>query len=757
MKFIFPLILAFFTIQSIAQPLKLTGTITDQYGEPLMFAHVHETKSNAYAVADENGYYTISLHNGMALLRYSFAGYLAHSIQVNVQRDTVLNIRLQTIDLKEVNIYAKEDKLHRQTLSGKITLSQSKIEMLPTALGEPDLLRALTTIPGITGNNKGFSQIFVRGGGRENNLILLDDAPVYSTNHLFGLLSVFNTDIIKNVDVYKGGFPARYGGRTSSVIDISTIQGNDSTVRGRFNVGVMKSKFFLEGPLRNHKTTFILGVRTSYLDLLIGAARLITGTDFDFIEYRFADVNTKITHKINQHNRLYFSYYFGIDRFNIPDKNDNVFFRQINNSATVGYISQINSSLLLKSNISLTRYSNLYRSYYAQTINGQVQESSTEDSRHLINNLSYNLRFDYKPTNRHYIKTGAKYTHYIMKPFVFSYLYKDANFEIDTTFGENQSENAHELSIYAEDEFHITNNLNINVGLRYSLFGKSDWFPALEPRISLRWLITENFSFKTAYTQMQQNLHILGNNQQGFSGEIWVGSKQNLKPQRAEQLSAGFFGNIARWDLEYGIEGYYKTMHNLLYLYYFEVVPETIETWQDLIHTNGKGTSYGIEFTTQLRRQRYSASLSYTLSWSYRQFPTLNFGEWYADLQDRRHDLNINGVIKLGKKTMLSTNFVFNTGTPITLPEGFIYGDPYYGGYYAFSHINNYRLPAFHRLDLSLKVEDKSRWGTPAWWSFDFFNVYARQNPIFVYFKNGQPRQRSLILIVPSINWGMSF
>lgn len=752
--------LCFLVTFSYTQPLKISGTITDAFGEPLMFAHIYESKSEAYSIADENGYYSLTLNKGIALLQYSFAGFKTKDIQLRFTTDTVINIRLESMEIEAVNIYAKDEMLHRQTLSGKISLSKQKIEMLPTFIGEPDLLKALTTIPGITGNNKGFSQIFVRGGGRENNLFLLDDAPVYSSNHLFGILSVINTDVVKNVDVYKGGFPARYGGRTSSVIEISSIEGNDSIIRGRFNAGVLKTKFFLEGPLSTPKTNFILGVRTSYLDLLTGAARLISGRDFDFISYQFADINTKITHSFNSKNKLYVSYYFGADRFEVPDDNDHTFMRQLNNSATVGYISQLATNFSLKTNVSLTRYTNIFSSYRGEVVVNETISTTTNESQHMINNLTYNLRFDYKPTNRHYIKTGAKYTNYQFKPFEQSYIYEDIkeNYKIDTTWGENYTNKAHQLSVYAEDEFHITPMLNINAGLRYTIFGKDEWFYAIEPRISLRWLATDNFSVKTAYTLMQQPIHIMGNNMQGFSGEIWLGSKSGLPPQKAKQVSTGFFGNIPHWDIELGIEGYYKTMNNLLFLYYYEIEPEVISTWEDMIHRRGRGKSYGMEFTAQMRKERFSTSLSYTLSRSYRQFNSMNFGKWYPHLQDRCHDFNINGVIRLGKKTTLSINFVLNTGTPVTVPEAYIKNSPYYrGGYYAISHLNNYRLPLFHRLDLSLKVADKSRWGTPSWWSFDFYNAYARQNAVFIYFKNGQPYQKALNIILPSINWGMSF
>lgn len=759
------------TPEIFSQKSTIYGNIKDaSSGEPIYYATCYELNSKQYCISGENGSFSFSVPNGKIKLLVSNVGYYADTLEFILKKDTLITINLKNKVLDEIVVYA-EQPIQKQALLGVTTISAKRINSIPTQFGEKDLLKALTFLPGVTGDNKGFSNIYVRGGDRQSNLMLVDGATLYSTSHLFGFLSVFNTDIVESVDFYKGGFPARFGGRTSSVIDIKTRNGDSQKIKGEFSLGLLSSKLLLEGPIIKEKTTYILAARSSYLDLITFPIRqTIKKREYgNFPSYTFFDINAKINHKINNKNRVFFNFYIGADLISIIYY-ENQSYKETTNisqkyiTSTLGYNSIITPKLNFYTSLI---YSKFNSSYYADRNKYYSEDGIVflESSFSKIHDLSYNLRFDYKPINSQNIKFGIKTNYYQIHPGIYNYFNKNDINQTDTTFGVSEPLIAGELCGFIEDDISITKNINVNLGLRYTFFSqiadsidfKKSAYQTFEPRFSFRWLITDKFSFKCGATVMHQFLHVLQNNVNGFGNEIWISSSKTIEPQKSSQLSGGFFGEISKHKIEYGIEIYYKKMENLINYNYIESDPTTISHWEELIAKNGLGESYGAEFLVQKNYGKFNFSLAYTLSWSWRQFEELNFGERFPFTFDKRHDLSLALNYKRSEKHSFGGMFIFSSGTPITLSEAYVQRNQYFYGYYTYTGINNRRLPPYHRLDVYYQRNWLSKRNREWNWTINIYNLYARQNAVYIYFEQNKTKQISMFTIMPTFSIGFKF
>ncbi len=756
--------LIFLLFQNIwAQSYTVSGIVKDlETGETLPYTDVFEPKQSKWTTTDKNGYYSIFLPQSNNNLSFHHTGYEEKTINLNIEKDSLINVFLlpKAEQLSEVIIDAKK-QLHHQSLLGKMTVTQSSIEKMPTNFGEVDLLKSLSLLPGVSSGQEGFSNIYVRGGDRGQNLILLDGIKIYNSNHIGGLVSLFNSDIIKQVDIYKGGFPSQYGGRISSVIDILTIDGNKDKIKGTFKLGLLSSGISLKGPLWS-KTNFYLAVRSSYYDLFTLSKRKYyrkTGKG-EYWGYTFYDINSKITHQFNPHHKISFSFYMGQDFEKSVFSSSKISYdnnkMRINNYG-IGIQSFYRKNTLtsFQNTLSFSHYDNAFYSdiLYQNTHTLISTKSQIED-------FTFQSKMNYLHKN-HQISTGIEVVYNAMQPGyqdnqIFD-LYNDDYTKSKTVFN-NMS--AWHFSFFTEDEFYLHQNLRMNYGLRLNnSLTKSRNFWYLEPRFSISWKMNDNLSLKTNYTIMHQPNHLIVNNFEGFENELWFASSEKTQPQKAYQVSAGMVYTPQKSKLNYTLDVYYKKMKNLIEFSLPIDVNQEISEIENMIKVNGIGKSYGIEGQVSKSALKWNWTLNYTFSKSQRTFNEINKGRSYPFIYDRPHNFNFISSYKLSKKYALHSTFILQSGKPITLPVAYVPENEMIPGYFIYDGVNNRRLPTYHRLDISLDKTTISKKGREESLKINIFNVYARQNPSHIYIdeSNGKVMQIAHFSIIPSLSYSIKF
>jgi hypothetical protein len=739
-------------------------------GEPLVSATLYDAISGKGAITNNSGFFSLSLPKGSVALNCKFIGYEPILQSFVLQKDTLVQLALseRTITTGEVVIKGTTP-IHEQTLMGKTLVTVQKIESMPSFAGQADVLKAITFIPGVSSGREGYSNIIVRGGDRGQNLILLDGAKLYNTNHLGGFVSLFNTDVLRQVEVYKGGFPARYGGRLSSVIDVQSRDGNRNEMTGAISLGLLSSSLTVDGPIGD-KISYLVSARSSYLDLFqMGKRKQVEKSGSgSYMGYTFYDLNGKITYHVSPQNKWSLSMYTGEDYYRIITegtrdyalKYKELYSIKANNSI-VSLVNNRNLSpkLFLKSHLTYSTYGNAFTE--TEKVRLDDQELRIEDVySSKINELNFQSRGEFYMNNRNTVKAGVEYSHYWFVPGRNVYINENdfAGISRDTVIGFENQLVADELAVYLEDEFKLTSKSTLNVGGRFIGYTCNNApFYRFEPRISFSTLLGSNFSAKANFTQMHQFNHVLINNVMGLEREIWLAANEKMPPQRANQLAAGLFYSVPKYHLEFSMEGYYKTMSNLLE-YTFPANGEVVLTnFDDMVYSNGKGETYGLEFQTSYSGNRINTSLNYTLAWNNRQFAEINNGEWFPFLYDRRHSFNYLIQYDITKQFSVNANFVYSTGTPISLPEAWVSETPFSQGYYIYSSYHNRRLPDYHRLDLALVKRMTSRRGREQSLTLNIYNAYARQNATYIYLKNGHVYQKSMFSIIPSVSYSIKF
>ena len=731
--------------------------------------------------SNQYGFYSITLPRGTYVLTVSHVGFQSKETEIELKSDVQLNLQLspRIAQSQEVVIYSRRRDLNvKAAQMGKFELNMSQVKSVPAFAGEVDPMKVLQLLPGVRNAGEGNSGLYVRGGGPDQNLILLDDAVVYNPGHLFGFFSVFNSDALKNVSLIKGGMPANYGGRISSVVDVVMKDGNNKTFQAEGGIGTISSRISLQGPLVKEKASYMLSARRTYIDVL---ARPFINKESPFSGsgYYFYDLNAKFNYRFSDKDRLYFSGYFGRDVFTFNNK-ERSFSARIpwgNSTGTIRWNHVFNSKLFANTSLVWNDYQFTFE---GGQNNFQIQFNSA------IRDLTAKMDFDYYPATNHQLKFGAVYTKHRFNPQTTSGRSGDQVFEPKSV----NNKFADELGLYLLDDWDVTEKLKVNYGLRYSYFQQTGPYTlfvkdedgnkldstvyrrgdiiqnygGLEPRVTFRYSLNEATSIKAAITRNMQFIHLVSNAGTTLPTDIWVPSTYRVKPQIGWQYAAGIFKNFKENMWETSVEVYYKSMANQIE-YKEGFTPGIGDPEESFVF--GKGWSYGAEFYINKARGNFTGWIGYTLSWTWRRFKELNDRENFPGRYDRRHDLSIVTNYQRSKKWKYSAVFVYGTGNAFTLPERFFLVEGVLTQ--QFSRINQYRLPAYHRMDLSAiyTPQPKKVRKFKGEWVFSVYNLYSRQNPYFIYYdQSGNPlqgdlqvdaRQVSLFPVLPSVTWNFKF
>lgn len=761
----------------------LNGYVKDSLsGELVIGASISINGQLQGVISNQYGFYSITLSPGKYLLNISHVSYLPTQVEIDLLQDKQFNFSLISKNgiIGEVVVSAnrRRDANVKNAEMGKIDLSTTRIKNIPAFLGEVDILKAIQLLPGVRNAGEGNAGFYVRGGGPDQNLIVLDDAVVYNTGHLFGFFSIFNSDAIKNVSLIKGGMPAQYGGRLSSVLDVAMKDGNMKEFQVDAGIGLIASRFSVQGPIQKEKASFIVSGRRTYIDVL-AKPFVKKSSDFYGSGYFFYDLNAKLNYRFSEKDRLYLSGYFGRDVFDFNNAKRS--FRSNipwgNSTATLRWNHVFNKKLFANT----TAVYNDYKFRFTAAQNDfEISLASG------IRDANLKIDFDYYPLPQHKIKFGAQYTYHKFIPNILS------GHQDSVIFKPNNEgiKYANEFAIYLQDDWEISEKIKLNYGLRWSGFiqigpytrfvrddngNKLDStvyksfesvknYGGFEPRLTLRFALNDETSIKAAVNRNYQYIHLVSNAGSTLPTDLWVPSTYIVKPQLSWQYAAGLFKNFNRNEYETSVEIYYKHMRNQIE-YAEGYTPSLRDPEQEFVF--GKGWSYGAEFFVNKTRGRISGWVGYTLSWIWRKFEDLNGGEKYPARYDRRHDLAIVSNYELNKKWKFGAVFVYGTGNAITLPERFYIINGVLTQ--EFSKLNQYRMNAYHRVDLAATYTPipKKKRKLQSHWVFSIYNVYSRLNPYFIYFdQEGSPyngtlkveaRQVSLFPILPAVTWNFKF
>lgn len=793
MKFLFiPLLIILSTYFSFSQEKRtLSGYITDgKTGEKLMGAAVYDTVSKTGAGTNDYGFFSLTIPNQEALLRISYFGLKTKFLLVPVGTNEI-NVQLDDVqEMEEVSVSAAGSKRQVDNSgSGVIEIQMDKIDKLPLILGEKDIMRVIQLLPGVKSGGEASSGLYVRGGGPDQNLILLDGVPIYNASHLFGFFSVFNSDAISNVSLIKGGFPSRYGGRVSSVLDMRMKEGNMKHYNMEGSVGLISSRLLVEGPIKKDKTSFMVSGRRTYLDLLI---KPFLRNQPSQGGYFFHDFNAKIQHKINDKHHLYLSGYFGLDKAKISNnqeayyddagnryENDTEFKLQWGNSiAAVRWNYRISPKLFLNTTGTFSKYNFFIGRSETQlktnAIGDQTEKKYTNGFSSGILDWSVKSDFNFLPNPNHNVKFGFAETYHQFTPGVSNIVVVDSLTDQNIEAG-SRRQYSHELGIYIEDDFKLGSRFKINAGYRHSFFViGSKVYHNPEPRLNANWRLTERSSIKMGLSRTAQYLHLLSNIGIGLPADLWVPATNSVLPQISNQGNVGFYYEVSK-SIMFSVEGYYKVMNNLIQ--YKEGVDFNTSgtNWEETV-TSGNGTSYGGEFFLEKKKGNFSGWIGYTLSWSIRQFDELNGGEPFFHRYDRRHDLSVALSYDITDKWDIGIVFVYGTGNAVTVgsqtysgasPLGSASFSNFLGNLNSsynlinYESLNGYRMPAYHRLDIGANRKKEKKYGLSTL-SLSIYNVYNRQNPFYIYKgfnQSGNPALIgvSLFPIIPSISWNFKF
>lgn len=785
LRIILSLGLFIFAFQVSAQKITLSGHIKDAgNGEMLLGVNVYEKNTTNGVVSNAYGFYSLSLSPGKHNIVVSFIGYTALDTVINLVSNTTFNFDLNEAasQLKEVEVKAKRASDNIASTQMSVTSISSKtLKQIPVAFGEVDVLKSLSLLPGVKTSDEGSSAMSVRGGARDQNLILLDEATVYNASHLGNMLSVFNNDAIQNVEFYKGNLPAQYGGRLSSLIDIRMKDGNKKKFTGTGGIGTLSSRLTLEGPLVKDKGSFIISGRRAYVDLLTKALHAINDT-IPNVPYYFYDLNMKANYSLNPKNKIYVSGYFGKDVYEFESQKKNF----SNDLKWGNYTGTLRWNFIPSAKV-FTNLTLLVSNYNYNFGNEFIFGKEKKKSKFTWNAdlIDYSSKYDvgWYVNDKNLLRVGLISTYHKFNPGKVEG-YSDTiryNFK-------NPKNNALEHAFYLSNEQKLSPKLTMQYGIRYALFqniGKasvyklnSDYetidtaiyaknkiyntFHSLEPRIGLTYLISGNSSLKLGYSRTSQFVHVASNSSTGSIIDLWIGSGPNIKPQYADLFSAGYFRNLFDNKIEASVELYYKNMENQIE--FREFATPQFNPRMDEDFRKGRGRSYGVEFLLKKSEGRFTGWFSYTLSKSERKINGIQEKDWFLSSTDRRHDLTVVNMFNLSKRISLSANFTLKSGRPFTSPslryqyEGTIL--PYYTGR------NNDQMPLYHRLDLAITIKGKDK---PGKWLHNelvlsVFDVYNRSNPISIYFMSDDDNEfvthayrQSFLGLTPSITWNFNF
>ncbi|WP_320907964.1 MULTISPECIES: TonB-dependent receptor [Bacteroides] len=738
----------------VSRKFTISGYVTDgTSSETLIGANILESRQQQGTTTNPYGFYSITLPAGETELSFSYLGYTTRQYRLELSKDTLINVLMQDNNqLEEVVIVSdKAEAGITATQMGAQEIPIAQIKNTPSILGEADVMKTIQLMPGVQAGVEGSAGLYVRGGGPDQNLILLDGVPVYNVDHLFGFFSVFTPEAVKKVTLFKSSFPARFGGRLSSVVDVRSNDGDMKKYHGTLSVGLLSSKIQLEGPIIRDKTSFNISARRSYIDLI---AKPFMPKD-DKISYYFYDINAKINHKFSDRSRLFLNFYNGKDSyyFKTTDSSSSMYKDKMslnwgNTIATARWNYIFNQKLFSNTTVAYNKYRmDANSTVYTKTnLIESISESNYHSNYHSgICDWSYLIDFDYNPTPAHHIKFGAGYLHHDFRPEVATSKIQEKEDGItkqDTLYNSisNSTIQAHEVSAYIEDNFDIGSRLRMNVGLHLSMFRvqRRNYFSA-QPRVSARYQLTRHTVLKASYTKMSQYIHLLSSTPISMPTDLWVPVTSKIKPMQAHQYSLGsYYTGLTGW--EFSVEGYYKQMRNVLE--YKEGVSflGSSSGWENKVEM-GKGRSMGIEFMAQKTTGKTTGWIAYTLAKSDRKFAIggINNGERFPYKYDRRHNLSLVVNHKFSNRIDIGASWIFSTGGTATIAEEVTAiirpGEDAIQQKDYIEKRNNYRLPASHRLNIGVNFNKKTKHGVRTW-NISLYNAYNAMNPTMIYSNN---------------------
>ncbi|PWL28739.1 MAG: TonB-dependent receptor [Fluviicola sp. XM-24bin1] len=796
MRFLAAFLLLFLSSVSWSQDSRtLSGVVTDaSNGETVIGAKVYIPEIQKGAITNTYGFYSLTVPAGIYIVEFRMAGIETEKREVDLSKEDVrldieLGANVQDIGPVVVNGKAKENI--ESTQMGQHELDMDQIKTLPAFMGEVDLVKTIQLLPGVSSAAEGGQGFYVRGGGPDQNLVLLDEAVVYNASHLFGFFSVFNSDAVKSVSLTKGGMPANFGGRMSSVLEVNLNEGNNKRFGLTGGIGVISSRLTAEGPIKKDKGSFIISGRRTYIDVIMKNA--IPGdSPFAGSSYFFYDLNFKANYKLSDKDRLYLSGYYGKDEFEFANQEDdfNVRMPWGNGIGSLRWNHLFNSKLFMNVSATFTDYEFRFES---------EQDQFRFQLKSGIRDWGGKADFTYYANTRNKLKWGVNYVYHTFTPIGVSAESEDVVFDT----GLAQKLRSHESAVYFLDEFDVTENIKANAGLRYSMFqhvgpftryikgdgistqdstveyNKGDiiqFYHGLEPRISARWLLPDKSSIKAGYSYNYQYVHLTSLSAVSLPTDIWYPSTSKAKPVQGYQASLGYFRNFKDNMFESSVELFYKGLNNLIEYRDGALPGDNVNDNTDNLLVFGDGWSYGAEFFLKKRTGKFTGWIGYTWSKTERVFEDLNNGDPFPAKYDRRHDLSVVMSYKLNERWVFSSAFIYATGNTLTLPSSwFIQNQDLL---FAYGARNSTRMAPYHRLDLSaiwyskayketvdpltnetIKTKKKFKYN----WAFSVYNVYNRANPYFLYIDNDgeffegtfdiSVKQVTLFPIIPSVTW----
>jgi hypothetical protein len=747
---------------SFSQNYTISGTIKEKSsGETLIGAIIKVVENPTVGVTtNDYGFYSLSLPKGKYTLQFSSVGYKQELIPITLDSNIVISLNLaDNSSLKEVVITSNRNENITRATMGTEVLNMKEIAKLPVMFGEKDLVKAIQLLPGVKSNGEGSNGFSVRGGATDQNLILLDEAPVYNASHLLGFFSSFNSDAIKDATIIKGNSPANYGGRLSSVLDVKMKEGNNKDYQVSGGLGLISSRLTIEGPIQKDKSSFIISGRRTYADLL---ARL--SPDYSDVRLFFYDLNAKANVEINSKNKIYFSSYFGKDVLTAAKTFGSDWG---NATGTLRWNSLLSTKLF--SNTSFI-YSNYDFNVTFKSDNSEINQKSN------IKDLNLKQDFSFYANTKNTIKFGFNAIHHTITP---------TKVEGTGIVSSKQNRKGLENALYVSNSWKTSEKITIDYGLRFSFYnvlggsryniyqnnqltdsislasgkiGKT--YYNLEPRISASYNLNNETAIKVGYARNVQNLHLMSNSTGGSPTDAWIGNSYNVKPEIADQFSIGFNKNIKDNAFQLSTEVYYKTLQNQIDYRDGADINTVPDIESELLF--GKGRAYGVELLLKKKSGRLTGWVGYTLSKTERQINGINNGLWYNAKQDRTHNLSIVGIYTLSPKWTVSSTFIYTTGNAVTFPTGkYVLNGM---TTYQYGERNSNRMPATHRLDLSFTYEKQTKRRYHSSWSFGLYNAYGRQNPYSISFTENKDNpqkidavQTSLFQWVPSVTYNFKF
>ena len=762
----------------------ISGYVMDKAnGESVIGASVYD-KENVSQGTSTNvyGFYSLTLDEGKHTIVYESIGYESIEKEIDLTSNQSINIELAeaAIELGEIEITSEgSDENTKSVKMSTIELDVKSVKELPALMGEVDVLKTIQLLPGVQASGEGNSGFYVRGGGPDQNLILLDEAVVYNAAHLFGFFSVFNADAVKDIEIVKGGMPAEYGGRLSSVLNISMKEGNMREYEVDGGIGVISSRLTLQGPIKKDTSSFIISARRTYIDVLMKPF-IKEDSPFGGSGYYFYDLNTKVNYKFSDKDRLYLSGYFGRDVFSFSsDFSDfNMDIPWGNATAVARWNHLFNDKLFMNTSLIFSDYNFKF-------------DAQQEGFRFVLSSgiRDYNIKADmsYYPNTRHSLKWGINTTYHQFTPNSLSAEIGGVDLTPETVL----TQQGIETGVYIQDDWEINTRWKTNIGLRYSSYlnvGPFDryiknetntivdtisystmepinFYHGLEPRFSFRYKIDEKTSWKGSFSMNNQFVHMATLSGSSLPTDAWVPSSEIVKPQKAIQYATGIFRNFFNDKYETSVEIYYKDMQNMIEYKEGSSPEATVNDNTDNSFTFGQGWSYGVEFFLKKRTGDFTGWIGYTWSKTERLFDEINQGTVYPAKYDRRHDLSVVGSYSINKRLVLSATFVYATGNAITVPIASYNIDGWFVNEY--SPRNSYRIKPYHRADISLTVKSKESKKYKSSWNFSVYNVYNRRNVYFINFTStgsfaempivNLTEEVSLFPVLPSVTWNFNF